>query len=248
MFIDSHCHINSLSPFQIQEVTGAAGSAYAFVDSSIDLASSRKSLELSAQYPFVYSALGFHPFSVAQFDDATVARYQQLITENKKIIAVGEIGLDAQADSPDKQERVLKEFINLAINNGLPVEIHNRTEGMRIFDILDEFYHSYETIVFHCFSYQVEALKKIADRGGFASFSLNILRKKSDLLSSLKSCPRDNLLLETDSPYMKINRMPSSPLNIKEVYEFAANIRGVSVGDLQNSVINNSRRVFKILE
>ncbi len=218
---------------------------YCFIDSSIDLNSSKVSLEVSSKHDFVYSALGFHPFSGKSFSPTVIRDYDKLIDDNKKVIAIGEIGLDYKADSPVQlQEDILAAFIELAKNKDLPVMIHNRWQDTKILDILDKFYSSYETVVFHCFSYSQDFLAKIVERRGFVSFSLNILRKKEEITQSLKSCPLDKLILETDSPYMRVAGKPSTPLDIDKTYKEAAEIKGISEKNLKQAISTNINLLF----
>jgi len=245
MLVDTHCHLNSLSPAQKQGCLSSCSKGFILVDSSIDYASSLKSLELSGSYSFVYSSLGFHPFCAQDFRPELIKEYSTLIKKNKKVIAIGEVGLDCKADiSLKEQEQVLRVFIKLAKDNNLAVSIHNRLDSFQILKVFDEFFPSYESVVFHCFSYSEEFLKEILRRKGNISFSLNILRNKPLITASLKACPLENLLLETDSPYMKVDNKPSSPLNIKEVYSFAASVKGIGQEQLEQAVYSNFKRVF----
>ena len=245
MLIDSHCHLNSLSKITREDVISSSNSNYCFIDSSIDLDSSKVSLEISSKHDFVYSALGFHPFSGKSFSPTVIRDYEKLINDNKKVVAIGEIGLDYKADfSVQAQEDILSAFIELAKSRGLPVMIHNRWQDTKILDILDKFYTSYEKVVFHCFSYSQDFLAKIIERRGFISFSLNILRKKEEILESLKKCPLDKLLLETDSPYMRVGGKPSTPLDIDKTYSRAAEIKGISKEELEREVFSNIRELF----
>jgi TatD DNase family protein len=245
MLIDAHCHINSLSKTTLIDVLSRASDNYIFLDSSINVDSAKLSLEISSNYPSVYSAIGFHPFSAKEFSDTTVEIYKQLVQGNSKVLAIGEIGLDETAKIPyDDQLRILKAFLKLAKDLNLPVLIHNRIKDPVIFGILDEFFASYEKVILHCFSYNYEMLKRLTDKGGYISFSLNVLRKKKDIIDSLTRCPLENLLLETDSPYMKINDRPSTPLDIREVYGLAASVRKIPAKDLEEAVLANFKKAF----
>jgi TatD DNase family protein len=246
MYIDAHCHLNSLSPFQEQNVLLACAQDFILIDSSIDLASSRRSLELSRQYPFVYSALGFHPSSFEQFDSTVIAQYQSMIDSGVRVVAIGEIGLDIKTHDPASQEKVFREFLGLAKANGLPVMIHNRGFDQRTLEILDEFFVSYEKVIFHCFSSGPDVLKHIVAKGGQVSFSLNVLRKKALILDSLNDCPLESVFLETDSPYMKIKDRESNSLDVKAVYDFAAAAKGLLVPDLSSRIQTNAFRLFKL--
>ncbi|HIE36518.1 MAG TPA: hypothetical protein EYP89_04710, partial [Candidatus Omnitrophica bacterium] len=104
----------------------------------------------------------------------------------------------------------------------------------------------YEKIVFHCFSYSTSVLKKITEKKGYVSFSLNILRKKEEIITSLKNCPLECLLLETDSPYMKIGNRDSFPYDIKEVYSFVADLKSIEKKELEEKIFYNTKRLFNI--
>ncbi len=247
MLIDTHCHLNSLPPQSRGQVIEACSSGCVLINSSIDLESSKESLRLCGEHYFIYSALGFHPFSASQYDPQILIQYQELATNNSKVVAVGEIGLDHKADVPlERQEEIFREFIQLAVKLGLAIIVHNRLEGYKALDTLDDYLSSYENVVFHCFSYSPEFLDKIIAKGGCVSFSLNILRGNDKIIASLKKCPLENLLLETDSPYMRIEGKPSTPLDIGKVYEAAANIKEMDIKKLEEIVFANAKKIFKI--
>jgi len=255
MFIDAHCHINSLAEEEIGKIVSSCRSNHIFIDSSINISSALKSLQLSNKYPCIYSAIGFHPFSAKEFSETTVTDYEKALQQNKKIIAIGEIGLDEFADTALKeQEGIFCHFLALAKEFNLPVIIHNRVSHSPvgnasrpyIFDILDKYFASYEKIIFHCFSYSKDFLEKITSKHGFASFSLNVLRKKKDIIESLKAVPLENMLLETDSPYMKIDGRASSPLDIEAVYSFAAATKNVEIEKLKGTICVNANKLFQL--
>lgn len=249
MLIDSHCHLNALGKTAREEVIASCRDTGRFVliDSSIDMSTSLASVALSQHYDFVYTSLGFHPFSADAFSQEVNDTYEALIRENKKIVAIGEIGLDYKAEVlTQKQEEVFASCIRLAKRTGLAVVIHNRFDNPRILDILDCFYSSFERIVFHCFSYGPDMLSRILKKGGYVSFSLNILRTNERILSSLKSCPLNRLLLESDSPYMKINDALSTPLDVERVYDRAAAHKGLERQMLEKQVALNAQKVFSL--
>ena len=169
MLIDAHCHLNSLSKITREDVVSSflPKGSHTLIDTSIDVGSSLASVALSQHYDDVFTSLGFHPFSSQDFSQEVIETYQSLINENKKIVAIGEIGLDSYAKVPlDKQEEVFKFFLRLAKCNNLPVIIHNRNDEAQVLDILAGFGPSLERVVFHCFSYSSKMLKKIVEKGG----------------------------------------------------------------------------------
>lgn len=247
MLIDTHCHFNSLSSKAKGEALSNGLDKHFIIDSSIEGKSSLASNELSKKYDFVYTSLGFHPFCVKDFNLEVLEGYEKLIDSNEKIVAVGEIGLDYKADEPLKnQEDIFRMFIKLAKKKELPIVIHNRLDDERVLNILDSLYQDYKQVVFHCFSYSTKFLEKILERKGFVSFSLNILRKNKDILESLKMCPIENILFETDSPYMCLKGSSTTPLDIDKVYAFAAQIKGIQQKSLEDKVIENVKKVFNI--
>lgn len=244
MLIDSHCHLNSLKKSILEEVISKASGHY-FIDSSIDIESSQISTALSNKYDFVYSSLGFHPFSAKSFSKELLSEYERLILANEKVVAVGEIGLDHTAKiSLQIQEVVLGNFIELAEKIKKPIIIHNRMQDARILDILDKSGFDYKRVVFHCFSCSSDFLERVTKKGAFVSFSLNILRKNKDIVGSLLKCPLENILLETDSPYMRVNKLFSTALDIIKTYEFAASVKSLEMEELEKIVLNNAQKLF----
>jgi TatD DNase family protein len=246
MWIDAHCHINCFSHIQVERWHNFSKD-YSFIDSSTNYKSSLISLELSREFPFIYSSLGFHPFWTKEFSPQTIEDYERLIDSNKKIVAIGEVGLDFKAEAPlQKQEDIFGRFIELAKTKDLPLLVHNRLNSFYILEVLNRFFSSYKKVIFHCFSYSPDLLAMILEKEGYVSFSLNLLRKKEKVLNSLKMCPLEHILLETDSPYMKIKNRDSTPLDIKEVYSFVAGVKGIEEKKLREMVLANVRGVFSL--
>lgn len=245
MLIDTHCHLNSLDAPTIADVLLEAKHNYIFIDVSIDSASSKQSLAVSAKNDCVFSSLGFHALSDEKFSREVIDGYKRRIQGNEKVVAIGEIGLDYKSKRlVDEQEEIFIEMLALAKELDLPVAIHNRWHNNRVFEILDAHYAQYDKVIFHCFSQDKEFLDHIVQRKSFASFSLNIFREKKAILSALDSIPMDNLLLETDSPYMRYEGRTSLPLDIEKVYAFVAKRKNISLGELQEALVKNVSRIF----
>ncbi len=260
MLIDAHCHLNSLSPRVKSKVINFFESNCArLIDSSIDLKSSLESIKLSRDNSFVYSSLGFHPFACESFSSEVIKKYEYLLQDNSKIVALGEIGLDYKAEaSLINQEKIFRKWLELAIKNDRPVLIHCRlnqdnwyrsqeSKDSRLLAVLDDYFLNYQNVIFHCFSYSFDFLSQIVAKGGFISFSLNVLRKNQIIIDSLKRCPLKNLLLETDSPYMRVKGKLSSSVDIESLYSYVAHQKGITVSHLKKIVSSNAKRVFKRL-
>jgi TatD DNase family protein len=258
MLVDAHCHFNSLP----ENITGKVSDWFTatgnkIIDSSIDLETSRNSFQFSKRHSFVYNSLGFHPFYYNDFSCEIYQEYKNILKRNSKVVALGEVGLDYKAEMPlADQEEILQKWLELAKENDLTVLIHHRLDKSnwysskypklpRILAILDNYFSDYQNVVFHCFSYSPLFLKQVVDRGGFVSFSLNLLRGNKKIIKSLKECPLENLLLETDSPYMRVAGGPSSPLDIRSVYSYVSEAKNISSKDLEGKVLANLEKVFK---
>ena len=246
MLVDAHCHLNSLSPSIKKQVLTSGEGKFLFIDISINPQTALLSLELAEQYNFVYSCLGFHPFYVESFHQGILQEYERLISQSRKIVGIGEVGLDYKQGSLEKQKKVFTEFITLARQKKMPLVLHNRLNSSLMLDIVSRYYSSYETLIFHCFSQDKNFLQRVVDKGGFVSFSLNILRKNKRLTEAVKFCPLENLLCETDSPYMKVGKDLSTPLDLEKVISFIAEIKGVSFDELVEVIFTNAQRVFNL--
>ncbi|HDN85696.1 MAG: hypothetical protein DRP68_05440 [Candidatus Omnitrophota bacterium] len=245
--IDTHCHINSLDIHLREELFTLGEKKFIFIDVSTDSYSARLSVTLSSQYSFIYSCLGFHPLGADSFKEEVINEFEELSHQSKKVVGIGEIGLDYKSQASfETQAKVFKRFIELAKRLDLPIVVHNRWNSSSLFDILDEYFSSYRKVIFHCFSQDRKVLEKILRKDGWVSFSLNILRKKREIIEALKAVPFENLLLETDSPYMFINGKKSHPLNIKDVYSFVAQLKEISLEELSQRVLANAKEAFRI--
>lgn len=256
MLIDLHCHLNSLAlGVKDKVIEHFASCGNKLVDSSINWQTSLTSLELAKKHSFIYSALGFHPFSCLDFSLKLYQKYRTLLEENNKVIALGEIGLDFKSETPlFRQEEIFCRWLELAAEKNLPVLIHVRldknnwhTSGgyPRILAALDKYFSDYQKVVFHCFSYSPVFLSQILAKKGFVSFSLNLLRKNKTITESLLKCPLENMFLETDSPYMRIGKDLSTPLDLKNLYSYVAGLKGISEKKLEQSISLNFNRVFQ---
>ncbi len=244
MFIDNHCHINSLSKRDFLKTAEIKN--FLFVDVSIDYETSLLSLEISSQNSFVYSCLGFHPSKGKFFKKEILNSYERFIQDNReKVIGIGEIGLDYKAEiDSHSQIEILSSFIDLAKRFNLPLMIHNRWRSDLILDILDSYFTSYNRIIFHCFSQDISFLEKVLKKDGWISFSLSLLKRKS-LEEILKNVPLENLLLETDSPYIFWEGRPSSPLDIKKIYEFVSSQKNINMERLTSQICYNFKKIYQ---
>jgi TatD DNase family protein len=248
MLIDSHTHLDHSEEEASALVAGAREAGVGLIiQSSINLESSRYSVEMAEQYPEVFASVGFHP-QEAGLVTAEAMREIERLTSHPRVVAVGETGFDFYHDNwpHDVQEDAFVQHIELARRSGLPVVIHTRDAAERTLSVLER-HAGGLTVVLHCFSLPRE-LDLIVDRGYYVSFAGNVTYKSAtDLQDAARAVPIGQLLLETDAPWLTpvpFRGRPNRPALVAKVYEFVAGLRGVSVDELAEQVSANVMRVF----
>lgn len=167
-----------------------------------DLESSRQSIALAEQYPFLYAAAGVHPEDALGLPDDWLDQVEAM-THHPKVKAVGEIGLDYywQEVPRDLQKKVFRAQLALAQRLDMPVIVHDREAHGDTLDILEEFPQARG--VLHCFSGSPEMARALAKKGWYFGFDGPVTYKNArKSLEAAAAVPRDRLLLETDSPYL----------------------------------------------
>jgi len=214
-----------------------------------DLPSSEKAVELAESYDCVFATIGIHPHDSKCYDDKTAVRLVEL-SRHKKVLAIGEIGLDFHYNfSPrDDQFRAFEAQINLAGTLGLPIVIHSRESNQEALQVLKK--HSSNIIggVFHFFSGDIEFARKVLDAGLYIGVDGPITYKASEQMRRVVDwCPLDRILIETDCPYLApvpMRGKRNEPAYVRVVAEEAARIKGISVEELAEVTTNNARELF----
>ena len=160
--------------------------------------------KLTKDYEFIYGALGIHPENADELDEDVIDEIKNCIKENKKIVAIGEIGLDYYWDenpSKEVQKEVFRRQMKLAEELNLPVIIHDREAHGDTLEIIKEFPKVHGVV--HCFSGSVEFAKECVKLGYYIGFTGVITFKNAKkTVEVAKSIPVDRILVETDCPYM----------------------------------------------
>ncbi len=253
LIFDSHAHYDSaqfdsdrdtlLSSFEDKGV-GFVMSA------SSSVKSSRKNSELSKRYPFVFASAGVHPNDCKYESENYIIALKEIIKNNKKIAAVGEIGLDYHYDTPkDLQKRFFIEQLKLAKELNKPVIIHSREATEDMLSILKEYKPKG---VVHCFSGSPETAKIILDLGLYIGFTgVVTFKNAAKTVKSAEFVPLDRMLIETDCPYMapvpfRGQRCDSTMLH--KTAERLSEIKGVSKEKLIETTRDNAIKVFEMEE
>ena len=206
-------------------------------------------INLCIKYEMLYAAIGVHPSEFETYNEAAEKRIYELCTK-KKVVAIGEIGLDYYygADTKEEQKLLLNKQLEIAQKLELPVIIHDREAHEDCFNILRDY--KLKEVIFHCFSGNAEFASKCVDKGYYIAIGGVVTFKNAkDLKESAKIIPLDRLLLETDAPYLtpvpfrgKLN----TPAYLKYIAQEIANIKGIDIEAVKTSTTENARKVFSI--
>ena len=212
--------------------------------------SSRNVDKLTAQYEYLYGAVGSHPDADDEVNEALLEEYRMLCKQNDKIKAIGEIGLDYHyEDIPrDIQKQAFRAQMALAKELNLPVIVHEREaheDGMKIVEEFPEV-----TGVFHCYSGSAEMAKWLVSRGWYIGFTgvltFKNARKAVEVAASI---PLDRIELETDCPYMApepFRGKRNDPGKLYRMAEKLAEIRGLTVEEIHRITTENGKRLYRI--
>lgn len=216
-----------------------------------DLESSIASVELADKYEIIKAVIGVHPHAASEYNQEVEDKLIEL-AKNENVRAIGEIGLDYYYDnSPrDIQVQVFKKQIELANKLKLPIVVHSREAAKETFDIISSYKEEYKDLKFliHCFSQSVEMMREYVKMGCYIALGGVVTFKNSKVPKEVaKEVPLENLLLETDCPYLAPEPMRgkrNEPMFIKYSAQKIAEIRGISLEELLRATDENTRRFY----
>jgi len=259
MIIDTHAHVD-MDQFDADrdetiERARQSGVKY-IVNVGCDIESSRRSIELTEHYDFIYATAGIHPHDVKDITGDTYLELRDLL-QHPKVIAVGETGLDyfKNYSPPDLQRKHLRKQVELALEVHKPLIIHSRDANADIIAILSEYFKNDENGragIFHCFSGDQELATAALAMGFYISFSGSVTFKNAASLREVaKTIPADRLLAETDCPYMApvpMRGKRNEPSFVNHTAERLAEIRGLKLDDVHRAMELNFYDLFGIGE
>ncbi len=254
MIIDSHCHLTyepmSSSLKRVIEKANVEGVKY-LLTISTDNNSFKKILQIIKNYNCVYGSYGIHPHETNKYKGITSQDIIDNIKKDKKIIGVGESGLDFYYNHSEKNCQILSflEHIQAAKKMNLPLIVHTRSAEDETYRILKEAQNESELkILIHCFTGTKEFAFKLLDLGAYISASGVVTFKKSKKLAeTFKHIPTDRLLVETDSPYLApepFRGKSNEPSYIVHTVKFLSQLKEKSFEEISNSTSNNFFNLF----
>lgn len=225
------------------------------INCGASLKSSRSSIELARKYDFVYAAVGVHPDEAGEL--VSVEDLRELASSDK-IVAIGEIGLDYHWDvwPRELQKEVFIKQWELAIELGLPIEIHSRDAAEDTFSIVRAMYEREKAAGrvlradMHCYSYSVDQAREYAKMGLYFGVGGVVTFKNARKTHELvREIPLERILLETDCPYLApepFRGQRNTSALIQRVAEKIAELRGIEVDEVYRVTYDNACRFFEM--
>ncbi|MFA6992676.1 MAG: TatD family hydrolase [Candidatus Gracilibacteria bacterium] len=258
MLIDTHAHISFPEFFNdLEEVLDRAKKAGVekMISVGCDLKSCEGSLALAQKHDFVYATLGLHPYEARAVDENLMKKWEELARANKKIVAIGECGLDYfKAQVPkDIQKNAFRLQLKLAQKLNLPVIVHNREADEDCLEILKEFYDQGKgltKIVFHCYGSNLNFAERLWNYGYMISFTGVITYPSaSGLREVVEKVPMDLFMVETDCPYLApqaYRGKRNEPSYVPEVVRCIAKEKKLSYKEIEEVSTDNAKKFFNI--
>ncbi|MFA5806331.1 MAG: TatD family hydrolase [Melioribacteraceae bacterium] len=256
MFTDTHTHLFYPNfdgeVDKVIERAVQAGVDYMIVPGT-DLATSLQAIELAEKYNNIYSAVGVHPHDSKDWNNSLIEKLEEL-AKNKKVVAIGEIGLDYYYDfSPREiQIKAFESQIQLALKLNLPVIVHNREANEDIMNIARKYKDSGVRAQYHCFAGSIADARELVEMHHYISFPGIVTFKNAESVRKVLSrVAIENLLLETDSPFM--TPVPhrgerNEPAYIKLIAEKIAEVHHLTTEDVGKATSYNAHKLFGIGE
>lgn len=221
----------------------------AVVNASVDLATAKRAIEFTEKYPFMYAAVGIHPENLEGLEDNYLKVLGDLYENNKKVVAIGEIGLDYYWDIPkEPQLKVFEDQLKLSIELDAPVVIHDREAHADTMRILKKY--TPKKVLLHCYSGSKEMLKEVLKLGAFISMGGVVTFKNARVpVEVAEAVPLDRLFLETDCPYLSpvpFRGKRNSSEKIAFTAEKIAEIKGMEPQQLIDITTKNACEFFGI--
>lgn len=249
MLFDTHCHIYKEYYEDINIVLELAKDKdiNRVISNGCDIDSCKEVLELSKKYENYYCTLGIHPESVLNYTSEDI-KYIEENLNNPKVVAIGEIGLDYHygKENREKQIELFELQLSLAEKYNKPVVIHTRECIEETYSILKKY--NLKGVI-HSFSGSLEMAEKFIKLGYVLGINGVITFKNCKLKDVYKNISLNNIILETDSPYLTpepYRGKQNNPGYILEIAQFVASLYNISLNELAKVTNNNIKRIFDI--
>lgn len=250
MLIDSHCHLLSTEYDDVDKaIKDALSSGISkLIINGYDVLSSKEAVSLSDKYEEVYAAVGIGPENIDNITEEDLRVIEDL-ANNKKVVAIGEIGLDYYwtKENKEKQLDVFKRMLQIAKTHDLPVIVHSREAISDTYDLLC----SYNvTGILHCYSGSLEMAKEFIKKGFLIGIGgVVTFKNASKLKEVVKNIPLESISLETDSPYLTpepFRGKQNNPSYLKYIVQEIARLKAINEEDVTHITSSNVKSKFDL--
>lgn len=247
--IDSHCHLDfpRFDRDRKETIERARQSGIIrMINSGIDYSTNAASLELARRYDFIHATLGLSPQLVPHASEEKISQILSQIERNiDRAVGVGEAGLDFHycetETGRERQIEVFRQVIEIARKYGKPLVIHGREAE----DIALQLSRDLDTVIFHCYGGSLETMREIVDAGHFVSVPTLVCFSEHHR-SIAKHLPLENMLIETDSPYLSPRKGRNEPAFVADSVPEIAALKGMEASEVAETTMQNTRRAFGI--
>ncbi len=264
IFYDTHAHLDF--PDFASDIAGvldraAVAGIARIITVGIDLASSRRAIELAERHPNVYAVVGWHPSHASEAPEDVRPAFSELV-RHPRVVAIGETGLDyhrlptrrdpthTAADDArhrEQQIRIFRQQLELAADCGLNCVIHQRDAFEDVLQEMQPFAGRVRG-VFHCFGGSSDEMRRVLALGSLVSFTgVVTFKNAAGVRETLAATPLDQLMLETDSPFLApvpYRGKRCEPAYVRETADAVARAKGCTLDDLSRVTAQTARGFF----
>ena len=248
MYIDTHCHVIKSEYDNIDEVIDKLEGNIAIISGDSE-STNMEVIDIIEKYPNLYGMIGIHPNEVNNISDNAI-KYIEANLNNKKIVGIGEIGLDYHygKESIEKQKEIFIEQLNLARKYNVPVTIHSRDAALDTYEIVKNYTDL--KITYHCYQYSLEMARELLKQnvkfgiGGVLTF-----KNSKTIKEVVNELPLSSILLETDSPYLTpepVRGTKNIPSNVLYVAQYISDLKEISLDEVLKITTNNAISQFDL--
>ena len=245
MLIDTHCHLSYEDYDNLEEIIKNMNGI--MIASGCNDKTNKEVLELVEKFDNVYGTLGIHPEEIDNINEDSFRFIEENIN-NPKIVAIGEIGLDYYwvKDNKEKQKEIFKRQLELATKYNKPIVVHSREAIQDTYDILKEYKLKGSL---HCFSSSLEMAKEFIKLGYKIGVGGTLTFKNSKKLQEIvKEIDINNILLETDSPYLSPEPFRGKKNNPSNTYYVALKISELKDIDIKEIIDITSKNAIQLFD
>ena len=245
--IDSHCHLaDPQFSSDLEEVIARANAVG--IDRMVTISDSLDEgdlcLYIAEKYDQVFCTIGVHPHEASKWKVESGKRLRTLLQSSDKVVAVGEIGLDYHYMNSPKEDqiKVFRDQIEIAKELGLPIVVHNRESIEDMMPVIRELQP--QKMVLHCCTEKWEDVSELIERGYVLSFTgIATYPKSEEIRRTIEHCPLNQMMIETDAPYLAPHSKRgkrNEPSYVVEVAECIAEVKGITLSEVDAATAKNT--------